>query len=232
VLRIYTEVAVFHRPDASCWCYWKCAGALSGLSATVIFHSIQARIGLVATGAVGILWQLLCLLIGVVPVVLQHIMACPSGSNCWMPPEEQLPLRKLLNTLYTISDSSSNSSRAPAGVAGVVAAADLHTHMAAPPIHTRMLLQSNATATAASSATGAGVPTSTAAPAQLYLLLCGLVASRLGLWLFDLTVLQIQQESVEIQELGKLSTICRLSLCGQRIYLNRHGIWLRAGLLC
>lgn len=37
----------------------------------------------------------------------------------------------------------------------------------------------------------------------LYLLLSGLVASRLGLWLFDLAVLQLQQELVPAHELGE-----------------------------
>lgn len=38
--------------------------------------------------------------------------------------------------------------------------------------------------------------------AMLYVLLCGLVASRLGLWLFDLAVTQLQQEQVPDNQLG------------------------------
>lgn len=40
----------------------------------------------------------------------------------------------------------------------------------------------------------------------LYVLLLGLVASRFGLWLFDLAVTQLQQESVPEAELGELCT--------------------------
>jgi hypothetical protein len=40
----------------------------------------------------------------------------------------------------------------------------------------------------------------------LYVLLLGLVASRFGLWLFDLAVTQLQQELVPQTELGELST--------------------------
>jgi hypothetical protein len=45
---------------------------------------------------------------------------------------------------------------------------------------------------------GAGRP-----PPLLLLLLCGLVASRLGVWLFDLAVSQLQQELVPADELGE-----------------------------
>lgn len=37
----------------------------------------------------------------------------------------------------------------------------------------------------------------------LYVLLAGVVASRVGLWLFDLTISQLQQESVAKHELGR-----------------------------
>lgn len=102
---------------------------MAGLAATVIFPPVQRCMGLVATGTAGISWQLLCLLLGVVPVLISHV----SG---WQ-----------------------------------------------------------------GAALGGG------SSALLYTLLAGLVASRLGLWLFDLAVTQLQQELVPGSELGTVSGV-------------------------
>eukprot|EP00775_Hariotina_reticulata_P006954 gene6954-7170_t len=75
---LMTSYLVWRGMPESTISLFRAAGALSGLSATVIFHPMQRCSGLVATGAWGIIWQLLCLLIGVVPVALQHIIPWPS----------------------------------------------------------------------------------------------------------------------------------------------------------
>ncbi|GBF99021.1 hypothetical protein Rsub_11825 [Raphidocelis subcapitata] len=54
----------------------------------------------------------------------------------------------------------------------------------------------------AAGGSGGGPP-----PPLLLLLLCGLVASRLGVWLFDLAVSQLQQEMVPPDELGAVSGV-------------------------
>lgn len=108
-----------------------CAGALSGLAATLLFNPLHGCVGLVRTGAIGIGWQLCCLLAGVLPVLVAHVLG-------WQGAGSSSPL--------------------------------------------------------------------------LYLLLSGLVASRLGLWLFDLAVLQLQQQLVEAHELGERGQ--GLAACG------------------
>jgi hypothetical protein len=58
----------------------------------------------------------------------------------------------------------------------------------------------------------------------LYVLLLGLVASRFGLWLFDLAVTQLQQELVPEIELGELSTTLLVHAALQSGALGRHGL--------
>ena len=117
--------------------YFRAVGALSGLSATLVFTPLQSRMGLKVTGGLGISWQLGCLAVGVLPVVLQH----QQHVGVWGG-----------------SSSSSGSS-------------------------------------VSSSSRGQLV--------VLLVMLCGLVLSRMGLWLFDLAVTQMQQDTTAAHELGE-----------------------------
>jgi hypothetical protein len=66
----------------------------------------------------------------------------------------------------------------------------------------------------------------------LYVLLAGLVASRFGLWLFDLVVTQLQQELVLKTELGEALTgqlLCEgalVELAGVVLAYQKHGLSL------
>lgn len=93
------------------------------------------------------------------------------------------------------------------GVTPVFIAQTFHHHPAAP-----ALLHFNSTSTPGALPASASAPPSGlqgATPSEglshhlLYVLLSGLVASRFGLWLFDLAVTQLQQELVADTELGE-----------------------------
>lgn len=137
---------------------FRAAGALSGLLATAVFHPLQRYLGLVTSGTIGICWQLICLLLGVTPVVITHM-------TDWQGP-------------------------------------DLHD------LRTGAFIANNDTSVTSSGTSQATADSESAGNAQvvvLYMLLCGLVASRLGLWLFDLVVSQLQQEQVPDNQLGEMS---------------------------
>ncbi len=81
-----------------------------------------------------------------------------------------------------------------------------HHHPAIPGVGNTSHLASTPNAPPASLAAPglSGSPPSGGLPAHLlYVLLSGLVASRFGLWLFDLAVTQLQQELVPDTELGE-----------------------------
>jgi iron-regulated transporter 1 len=67
----------------------------------------------------------------------------------------------------------------------------------------RVTAQLNAAGTSPAAAPSAPLLQGASEP-LIYVLLTGLVASRFGLWLFDLAVSQLQQELVPDSELGEL----------------------------
>lgn len=182
---------------------------MSGLGATLVFHPLHRCMGLTVSGCLGISWQLLCLLIGVLPVVMSHMMQWPNtssarqlavqlgaGNTTGSTTGSTAVLSGLLNGTGTAgvgvlagavgSNSSSNLQVLNSNFTVALAAVAGNTST------------STGDAAAAGAAAGAG-----GASALLHVLLAGLAASRFGLWLFDLVVSQLQQELVESHQLGE-----------------------------
>ncbi|KAI8465599.1 MAG: hypothetical protein J3K34DRAFT_84448 [Monoraphidium minutum] len=183
---LMTAFLRFHGLSEASLSVFRGLAAASGLLSTAVFPRLHRAAGLAAAGAAGFAWLNACLLAGALPIVAASFLGTPispgaAGGNG--------------------GGGGGGGGGNGGGGMGLGSAGGNGTDVDGIPSG-----EAAVGGGAAGGGGGGGFAVLASSP-LLVLLMCGLAASRLGVWLADLAVSQMQQELVPSEEIGAVNGV-------------------------